>query len=223
MELPSIWRGWDLGLDLADDLSAAAWLVPALRPWGAPGEPVRVASFVPGSYEAFAAIHHDDRHDGSLPASQLAALGTLLAAHTAMPGECVFCFWIGCGTWGGTVGYSDGPTPEETKAALRIAVERAERKELDPIPLLRLPHREHYVFTGMLSRTRRPFLLGGTFEQSPTIWWPADRAWLVATEVDGYVTYVGGTRMCVDAILAAPTLKAARVTADDPIAPGLYG
>jgi hypothetical protein len=30
------------------------------------------------------------------------------------------------------------------------------------------------------------------WDQSPNIWWPDDRAWCVATEVDYARTYVGG-------------------------------
>jgi len=40
------------------------------------------------------------------------------------------------------------------------------------------------------------------------LWWPADRSWLVATEIDGYRTYIGGSRAAIDAVLAAPALDA---------------
>jgi hypothetical protein len=44
-----------------------------------------------------------------------------------------------------------------------------------------------------------------------SLWWPHDRAWLVATEIDGYLTYVGGSRGAIDAILVDPTLDAVAV------------
>jgi hypothetical protein len=44
--------------------------------------------------------------------------------------------------------------------------------------------------------------------EAPNYWWPDDRAWIVATEVDGYSTYVGGSRECVDAVLGSPLLEA---------------
>jgi hypothetical protein len=60
LELPAHRHDLDLGLELADDVSAADWLDDALRPWTRPGDdgPVWVASFVPDSYEAFARILH---------------------------------------------------------------------------------------------------------------------------------------------------------------------
>jgi hypothetical protein len=148
-------------------------------------------------------------------------LGSLLAAHTTTPDECVICFWAGWGGWGGQVGYTHGHTPEETAAAYRAAVERAERERqsLASVPLLWLPHREHYVFHGPLSRTGRAFMIDHVWEQSPSMWWPADRAWFVATEVDGYFSYVGGAAACVDAILAEPGLRARPAAADDPLFP----
>ncbi len=273
MELPPPWRDWDLGLELPDDVSAAEWLVDALRPWDwHGGEGVRIASFVPDSYKAFARILHpahgeDGRDvrwadlaaargtiagpdtsfsaatgiahvngrsvvenrtpsDASLPSRQVARLGTTLAAFTATPDRCVFCFWIGNGFWGGSVSYSTGGgnTPEEDEAAIRIATERAHREgsELAPVPWLHLPAREYYVFTGALARTQRPFVFEHRWEQSPNMWWPSDRTWFVATEIDGYSTYVGGARSCIDAIVASPDIEAIPVTPETPLDPGPY-
>jgi hypothetical protein len=55
------------------------------------------------------------------------------------------------------------------------------------------------------------------------MWWPADRAWFVATEVDGFSSYVGGTQGAIDSVLASPELEAIAVTAHTPIDPGLAG
>lgn len=227
MDLPPIWREWDLGLDLADDVSAADWVVAALRPWERPdGGAVWVASFVPDSYQSFAQIAHADRSDGCLPASQLAALGDALAPFTSTPVPCAFCFWIGHGFWGGRVGYSvaGDATAAQREAIVREAVAHAEAEEaqLAPIPLVRLPHREHFLFTGPVALTQRAFRFG-VWEQSPSMWWPGDRAWFVATEVDGYSTYVGGSAACIDAVLATPVLEAIRVTPETAMDPGPHG
>jgi hypothetical protein len=106
---------------------------------------------------------------------------------------CVFCFWDGYGFYG------DAPL----------------------LPFVRVPHRQYYLFTGPLGRTGRAFRFD-VWEQSPSMWWPADRAWFVATEVDGYSTYVGGTTACVEAVLADPVLEALTVTFDMAIDPGPY-
>ena len=273
MELPAHWRDWGLGLELADDVSAADWLADALRPWSwpDPGGPTRVASFVPDRYEAFARILHplrwgtgeggrwselaaprgvtigpetpfseaaglhpgrDDElwgryapSDGSLPAAPMAALGAALGPHTATPDACVFCFWVGSGAWGGRgMRMLDSTlTAAENQAANdRLAARAAhELAAMERIPLVRLPHREHYLFTGPLARAARPFMLG-PWEQSPSMWWPADRSWFVATEVDGYSSYAGGSQAAIAAVLASPVLEALAVTAHTPMDPGPF-
>ncbi len=51
-------------------------------------------------------------------------------------------------------------------------------------------------------------------EQSASLWWPADRAWFVATDIDLVTTFVGGSAGCIDDLLAAPGLEAALVPVD---------
>jgi hypothetical protein len=232
-------RGWDLGLELAEGVSDADWVVAALRPWGQPGgDAVAVASFVPETYSAHARILHPARgpdgdrrwadlaadtgvptgpatgfravssldpqadraawdavvpSEGSLPAPQLAALGSALARSTTTPGRCSFCFWVGLGFFGG-------------------------QGDCD---LIQLPHREHFLFTGPLALTQRGFRFGA-WEQSPNMWWPDDRAWFVGTDIDGYSTYVGGSTACIEAVLASPALEAIPVEPDTPTDPGPY-
>jgi hypothetical protein len=47
---------------------------------------------------------------------------------------------------------------------------------------------------------------GGHF-QSPNIWWPQDRSWVVGTEIDDWNTYVGGSEACIEELLASPRLE----------------
>ena len=49
---------------------------------------------------------------------------------------------------------------------------------------------------------------------SPNLWWPQDRAWCVATNIDLLASYVGGSRQYVEAILASPDLEAFEVSAE---------
>ena len=92
---------------------------------------------------------------------------------------------------------------------------------MENLPKVELPNREHYLFTGPLGRTARPIAFGG-WQQSPSIWWPADRSWVVATEVDGYSTYVGGSRAAIDDVLASPELEAVAATARTEMDPGPF-
>ena len=42
----------------------------------------------------------------------------------------------------------------------------------------------------------------------PNIWWPTDRAWFVATDIDLDSTYVGGSVECIEALLGHDVLEA---------------
>ena len=46
--------------------------------------------------------------------------------------------------------------------------------------------------------------------------WPDDRAWIVATEIDGFSTYVGGPEGAIETILASPMLEALPGRLTDP-------
>jgi hypothetical protein len=168
--------------------------------------------------------HHPS--DGSLPAAKMAALGRVLTPHTRTPRECIYCFWAGFGIWGSDNGETYyGHLTDEQNEALNAPIRERWRRELaaiKEIPRVRLPEREHYLFTGPLSRTGRPFMFG-RWEQSPNMWWPADRAWFVATEIDSFSTYVGGSQAAIDAVLASPDLEAIAATAQTEMDPGLPG
>lgn len=57
---------------------------------------------------------------------------------------------------------------------------------------------------------------------SPNLWWPDDRAWIVLTEVDGYSTYVGGSRPLVHDLLSSRDVETIEVTLDTRIDPEGY-
>lgn len=55
------------------------------------------------------------------------------------------------------------------------------------------------------------------FDDLPAgIWWPADRSWVVATEIDYEWTFVAGSDALVEAVLAHPDLEALRTTPQAP-------
>ena len=188
----------------------------------------RVASFLPGHFDAYARIHHPfDNDDGSHGAARTwreltaraggelrdpaaaedfarsgvpnarAPVGTLppgliglLVEHlrpaTATPDACFFATWEGHG---------------------------ASVVHHDLEPTLELPHRRYHVFAGPIEAARTSYSVIPFAHQSANLWWPGDRAWCVATEVDFAWTYVGGTRAVIDALLADPRLDAVATTA----------
>jgi hypothetical protein len=66
---------------------------------------------------------------------------------------------------------------------------------------VRLPHRDYLLF-------REPLAKAEGWEDGPNLWWPDDRAWCVASEIDLPYTYVGGPKELVDAILRSPAIEA---------------
>ncbi len=55
---------------------------------------------------------------------------------------------------------------------------------------------------------------------SPNIWWPEGRAWCVATDIDLYDTYVGGSQECIGAVMSDPSLEALPTTLDASVSQG---
>ena len=126
---------------------------------------------------------------GSIPEEECRTLVDILGDFTSTPDECYFCLWEGYGNL----------DPRLYKASSRV----------------KAPGRDYLLFRGpldaVMSFLRRDH---GFWGYSPNIWWPADRAWCVATDIDLYDTYVGGSRDCIEAVLGSPDLEALPTTLD---------
>jgi hypothetical protein len=57
--------------------------------------------------------------------------------------------------------------------------------------------------------------------QTPALWWPESRVWLVSTEVDAFSTYVGGSQELIDAVLNSDEIEAVSSRLDAPLDWGL--
>jgi hypothetical protein len=122
--------------------------------------------------------------NGSLPAAEAQTLVDILRTFTTTPDRCYFGLWEGFGV--------------------------PELREFEAYPRLQLTHRNYFLFVGPIDAV--PWLTFGDFHQSPNLWWPEDRAWVVATEIDGYDTYVADSTACIERITADPALEAFRTT-----------
>jgi hypothetical protein len=152
--------------------------------------------------------------DGNLPADLLRALCSILAEHTSTPHACWFCLWDGYGWLHGSPSVvSFGPSGS-------VPVPPAFPDEVLHGPRVRLPGREYLLFAGPLAAARE---LGWTdpyglfLPQSPNLFWPHDRAWCVACEIDLFCTLVAGSQALAAALLGDPRLEAWRVQPADPI------
>lgn len=207
-------------LRVTDGASAGAWIRPRLG-----GGLGAVTDQVPKGYEAYARVFHpasdadgepvswaevadalggtahremqwhalagdpDGSADSSWPGDApsigemelptLYALRKLLAAHTTDVANCFFGLCT-------ILGWDDAFTADELRQ-----------------PRLELPHgRDHIVVTGPLSAVEQL-----TWNFAPSLIWPADHTWLVATEVDFDSTLVGGSTALVDAIVESRGLE----------------
>jgi hypothetical protein len=81
---------------------------------------------------------------------------------------------------------------------------------LSNAPRVKLPMRSYFLMRAPLKVIGTHDLLAGLpiRDVGPSIWWPDDRSWCVATEVDFRWTYVGGSSACIDGLLADPRLEA---------------
>lgn len=218
--------------DSAPDAAAASWVVEGLR-----GFAESVLSLVPAGFEAYARIFHpawrwepetrvlwrdvarangrvahrvmqwpaitgsyrfvhgahqpgiwdQEPLAGSLPEDLAPVLASLLARHTATPRQCWFAVWDGYGCF--AFGTEDAPAFD-------------------------IPNRRLLLFTGPITAVLAS-LCTPSWWQSPSLWWPRDRAWCVETEVDLMSTYIGGTRQCIGELVAHNDLEAVIVDPAD--------
>ncbi|HHV63531.1 MAG TPA: hypothetical protein GXX46_00390 [Peptococcaceae bacterium] len=217
------------------DPTGIMWLKERLeQPWGRSDGCNYAASVIPRGYESYAKIFHPAyleeenreitwtelarnfnrkphsemqwqkiiKHDssfsesiklrepaiGHFPSKQVKALIEVLRKFTKTPDNCLFAVWEG---WGGLEAEKRWPE------AARFHV----------------PERNYVLLGGPLEAAAisvLPFC-----EQSASVWWPRDRAWCVATEIDLMFTFVGGTFECIEELLALRSLEVYPAKIDD--------
>lgn len=138
---------------------------------------------------------------GSLPREYTRILKPLLTRHTSTPQRIFYC------VWDGFAGLSlDPDEPSDRTTAQRSA----------PAPTLQLPSRSYYLLSGPLDGISES-MCDDPFWQSANLWWPEDRAWCVATEIDFAWTYVGGEEALIHELINHPDLEGLRTRPDHAI------
>ena len=127
--------------------------------------------------EADRDLWHSAPSVGEMPTDLCLRLSSTLAKHTQTPASVVLGIWEGFG------GMQYPP---------------------DLIGMLDLPWQRRLVLCERsLENVMHTF---GSPDwpgyQAPNLWWPADRAWCVATEIDYAWSYVGGSAACIAEIAA---------------------
>ena len=116
------------------------------------------------------------------------ALAELLRAWTTTPGRCWFCIWDGYGWIAGREG-----------------------------PRVHLPARDYLLYGGPVEAAVATVALAG-HQQTANLWWPEDRAWCVATEIDLLWTYVGGPAGLIERLVSDDRIEALPAGPEDNVA-----
>jgi hypothetical protein len=214
---------WGAGFGWLRDVSPAAWIGPRLHPFAQD-----IGSVIPQGFEAYARLFHpvpvdDSRRErwsdvaartgrivhsemqfhmiaaprGQTPSvdynrANQPRMGTLrleqrriLVEHLKSATSTPDHCWFAM--WEGFGGLSDGNVRERVE----------------------LPGRNYLLYTGAIDRVlESPF----PYDQSPNLWWPEDRAWFVATEIDFDSTFVGGDDGLIAALVTDKRLEALPIT-----------
>ena len=149
---------------------------------------------------------------GSLEENCFHTLTGVLSNYTSTVENCWFCLWDGFGNLkpGSSVRLASISTfGRESKTSSNPG----EQPDYVESPRVETSHRKYILFSGELGAASA--FLEFPMGQSPNIWWPDDRGWCVATEIDLQSTYVGGSAACIEAVLNRPALEAFPVNPDD--------
>ena len=128
------------------------------------------------------AIWSSAPEEGELDPEVARALAEVLGAYTTTD-KCWFGVWEG---WGGL------------------------RQDIRQAPAFELPARRYFLLEGPIEAINET-VSQDTFYRSASLWWPDDRPWFVAIDVDLESAYVGGTNACIEALVSHPDLEVLRV------------
>ncbi len=222
------------GRPFEDDVSAGGWIAAALRdrPWGT------VAALVPAVFPAYGRILHpavryagDD--DVEVPWAEIADANAAVV-HPLMQWPAITGGWEFVAEEDQSPLWDDSPAeghlPSAVAARLAAVLRRHTGTPDDcwfgveqgwlgvrsTATTLRLPGREHLLIRGPVELATAN-LAAEPAEQSANLWWPADRAWCVATEIDLMSTYVGGSAACIADLTATRRLEVLTAAADDAV------
>lgn len=159
-----------------------------------------VGGLVPAHFERYLVLSPAPSGTGEWWAAQrerVVELGAILRKHTNTPDVAWYGIWEGHdSSW--------------------ASVER----ELDALPHVALPARTYHLVMGTVDDVAH--LVQPTHRdrwQRPDLWWPDDRRWFVATDVDCWQTYVGADAATVAAITARLGGRVRRTTVHEALVP----
>lgn len=213
------WRAGDLPVTWAEVAAWSGWEIHPRVQFVAIARPA--AGTRPAAGAGITARPWQSAPDpGTLPPMTLSALCDILAAHTGTPDRCWFAVWDG---------YRRPPDPDAVAVSVAPGGAVAEPpgpRVLPPrfppggvsLPEVFLPQHTYLLLEGPLDAAGE--LAMTLYDQSPSLFWADDHAWLVATDVDLDSTYLGGSVALVREVLAAGHLEAVPARVTDPVLAG---
>jgi hypothetical protein len=145
---------------------------------------------------------------GTLDFDSLQALVDALVPFTTTPDQGWFAVWEGFGQLSGSAVKLSASTDGQTTSSRPVAI--APPYVLSG-PRVEAPYRR-YLLHGPLNDAAALYEMLGS--QSPSVWWPQDRGWLVATEVDLDSTYVAGSDGLVASLVTNDRLEVLPIPVD---------
>ena len=200
------------GLEAPAEAPSVRWIDQACltRPW-------TVGALVPNGFGAHLRIWPPpDTHEFWADYAELhRVVGLVGERHTSTPSEVTYAIWDGHGfdTRMTAMAWAHPPVDESERQARAAELARlseedrrrnaAVRTALASLPAIERPGRRYLVVSGPVDAVidlREP---GEAAWRNPDLWWPLDRAWFVATDVDFWSLYVGGSTAFVTDLMAA--------------------
>jgi hypothetical protein len=153
---------------------------------------------------------------GELPQRLAEHLAEALAPFAERADRRFFGVWEGWGTSSALILFKHGTTEAEQRQAYERANAeiRTQRGFLDSAPTFTLPDRGMHLLEGPLSAVSAFY---ENWRNPPSLWWPEDRAWCVATDIDLMSTYVGGSADASQALLSNEQIEALPVPVDQSV------
>jgi hypothetical protein len=214
-------------VELPATVAAAEWIAGSCR-----GTWWTVGALVPNQYPSILRVRAPEPSVEDWWAAYrdlFETIATVGARHTSTAGRAWFAVWEGHGFANATTHVAwRGPLDEATRAALDLERSRlraederrngAIRAALREVPRFALPHRVYHLLAGPVTAAARLQEPGAPDRwRRPELWWPDDRCWFVATDVDFWSVFVGGDHDLVAELADRVPTDAEIVPLDQPL------
>jgi hypothetical protein len=195
------------------DLTPAAWLERGIT-----GFDGLVRNVLPPSFDCYVRLEETDS------VSFLDYLARALKGHTTTPDSCWFAIWDG---WPLSSAWRSAPRfhlPHRAYLLFRggladvatLSIEFA-CGGIEPEGSAVLHGLGRVAGEADYGQAAQAMRAQGEYCFAPSLWWPQDRAWVVAREVDADSTYIAGTCALGDKLVLDSPVNATHVAPDDAV------